>query len=191
MAQARAEIVLRAMVETGALSETESAVAPARLAPAAATDPGRNYFADWAYGEVRGVLGAVQGNFTVHTTLDPALQDLAQATVAHWLASEGEARRFGQAALVALAPDGAVLAMVGGGDWRASQFNRATQARRLAGSLFKLFVYLTAFEAGMTPDTIFQDRPLRFGTWTPKNYDGRFRGPLTLREAFARSINSM
>ena len=190
-AQARAEIVLRAMVETGALSETESAVAPARLAPAAATDPGRNYFADWAYGEVRGVLGAVQGNFTVHTTLDPALQDLAQATVAHWLASEGEARRFGQAALVALAPDGAVLAMVGGGDWRASQFNRATQARRPAGSLFKLFVYLTAFEAGMTPDTIFQDRPLRFGTWTPKNYDGRFRGPLTLREAFARSINSI
>ena len=190
-AQARAEIVLRAMVETGALSETESAVAPARLAPAAATDPGRNYFADWAYGEVRGVLGAVQGNFTVHTTLDPALQDLAQATVAHWLASEGEARRFGQAALVALAPDGAVLAMVGGGDWRASQFNRATQARRPAGSLFKLFVYLTAFEAGMTPDTIFQDRPLRFGTWTPKNYDGRFCGPLTLREAFARSINSI
>ena len=190
-AQARAEIVLRAMVETGALSETESAVAPARLAPAAATDPGRNYFADWAYGEVRGVLGAVQGNFTVHTTLDPALQDLAQATVAHWLASEVEARRFGQAALVALAPDGAVLAMVGGGDWRASQFNRATQARRPAGSLFKLFVYLTAFEAGMTPDTIFQDRPLRFGTWTPKNYDGRFCGPLTLREAFARSINSI
>ncbi|MFP6756999.1 MAG: transglycosylase domain-containing protein, partial [Alphaproteobacteria bacterium] len=190
-AQARAETVLRAMVETGAISEIESDVAPAELAPAAATDPGRNYFADWAYGEVRGVLGAVQGEFTVQTTLDPALQDLAQATVAHWLASEGEARRFGQAALVALAPDGAVLAMVGGGDWRASQFNRATQARRPAGSLFKLFVYLAAFEAGLTPDTIFDDRPLRFGTWTPENYDGRFRGPLTLREAFARSINSI
>lgn len=193
-AQARAETVLSAMAETDAITRQEAdtaRAAPARLAPAAATDPGRNYFADWAYGEVRGVLGAVQGDFIVQTTLDPALQDLAQATVAHWLAAEGEARRFGQAALVALAPDGAVLAMVGGGDWRTSQFNRVTQARRPAGSLFKLFVYLAAFQSGMTPDSIFDDRPLRYGDWSPDNYDGRFRGPLNLSEAFARSINSI
>ena len=96
-----------------------------------------------------------------------------------------------QAALVAMRPDGAILALVGGRDYEASQFNRATQARRQAGSLFKLFVYLTASRSGYTPQSILVDRPTQIGDWEPQNHDGRFRGAVNLRTAFAQSINTI
>ncbi len=92
-------------------------------------------------------------------------------------------------ALVAMRPDGRVVAMVGGTNYKKSIFNRATQARRQPGSTFKLFVYLAALRAGMDPDDEIADTPLRVGTWQPKNYGGRYRGTLTLRDAFALSSN--
>jgi membrane peptidoglycan carboxypeptidase len=92
---------------------------------------------------------------------------------------------------VALAPDGAILAMYGGRDYRESQFNRVTQARRQPGSLFKIFVYLAAFNAGYTPDSTLVDQPVEIGDWEPTNYAGRFRGPVSLRTAFAQSLNSI
>ena len=94
-----------------------------------------------------------------------------------------------QVALVAMRPDGRVVAMVGGRDYARSPFNRATQARRQPGSTFKLFVYLAALRAGMSPDDLIDDKPLRIGDWQPKNYGDRYRGSLTLREAFALSSN--
>jgi penicillin-binding protein 1A len=94
-----------------------------------------------------------------------------------------------QVALVAMRPDGQVVAMVGGRDYAKSSFNRAVQARRQPGSTFKLFVYLAALRAGMTPDDRVEDRPVTIGDWSPRNSDGRYLGSITLREAFARSSN--
>src|SRR5690349_1780338 len=90
-----------------------------------------------------------------------------------------------------MAPDGAILALVGGRDYEQSQFNRATQAKRQAGSLFKLFVYLTAFQRGYNPQSVLVDRPVQIGDWEPQNASGRFRGAVNLRTAFAQSINTV
>ena len=118
------------------------------------------------------------------TTLDADLQRLAVRAISN--AGIGEA----QAALVAMRPDGRVVAMVGGKSYKESPFNRATQARRQPGSAFKLFVYLAALRAGYSPDDMIEDRPITIDGWTPRNSDGVYRGTITLREAFARSSNA-
>src|SRR5207247_6277932 len=130
-------------------------------------------------------------DLSVATTFDPKLQEAAERVVKHWLDGEGARRHVGQAALVAMAPDGAILAMVGGRDYNESQFNRAVQAKRQPGSLFKVFVYLAAFQKGLDPQMTAVDRPVQIGNWEPENYSGRFRGQMTLRSAFAHSINSV
>jgi penicillin-binding protein 1A len=193
-AQARADTVLKAMVEEGTITPAQAAAArahPARLVVPPATEPGRNYFADTAQGEVKSLIGVPLSDLTVKTTLDPALQDLAERVVHHWLARDGKKRHIGQAALVALAPDGAVLAMVGGRNYDKSQFNRVTQALRQPGSLFKIFVYLAAFDSGYTPDSILDDQPVDIDGWKPQDYERRYRGPVTLKTAFADSINTI
>jgi penicillin-binding protein 1A len=111
--------------------------------------------------------------------------------IARRLKAEGRSKKVSQAALLAMAPDGAILAMVGGRDYNESQFNRATQAKRQPGSLFKLFDYLTAFENGFTPRSVMIDRPVQIGKWEPENYGRRFHGEVTLRSAFAQSLNSV
>ncbi len=145
--------------------------------------PTGTYFADWVLpmARARGEVG--YGDQQVETTLESRLQTLALQTVRR--AGLGRA----QVALVAMRPDGRVVAMVGGRDYARSPFNRATQARRQPGSAFKLFVYLAALRAGMTPDTPIEDRPLRIGEWQPRNYGDRYRGTLTLRDALALSSN--
>jgi 1A family penicillin-binding protein len=193
-ARHRAETVLQAMEEAGFISQDQAASArahPARLAVPPETEPGSNYFVDAAEAEVKRLLGPQPTDLAVRSTFDPALQEAAERVVSHWLAAEGRSRQIGQAALVALAPDGAVLAMVGGRDYGESQFNRVTQARRQPGSLFKIFVYLAAFDAGYTPDSTLVDQPVEIGDREPTNYGGRFRGPVSLRTAFAQSINSI
>ena len=192
-AQRRAGLVLEAMLDAGFIDGTryrEARDAPAELAVLPEAPAGAGYFANWIEREARDLLGGLSGDVVVRTTLNPALQRLAEAVVAERLAAEGEARNVGQAALVAMSPDGAVLAMVGGRDYAASQFNRATQALRQPGSAFKLFVYLTALESGMSPRQRIEDAPITVDGWSPRNYDGRFHGPVTLEEAFARSLNT-
>ncbi|WP_444858701.1 transglycosylase domain-containing protein [Sphingosinicella sp.] len=125
------------------------------------------------------------GERQVVTTLDGDLQRLAARTVRR--AGLGRA----QVALVAMRLDGRVVAMVGGRDYAQSPFNRATQARRQPGSAFKPFVYLAAFRAGLTPNTPVDDRPIRLGSWTPRNYSDSYRGRISLREAVAHSSNSV
>jgi membrane peptidoglycan carboxypeptidase len=115
-------------------------------------EPDDNYFLDTAEVEVKRLIGVPPLDLTVTTTFDPRLQDAADQTVRNWLNGEGAQRHVGQAALIAMAPDGAILAMVGGRDYAESQFNRATQAHRQPGSLFKIFVYLTALRTA-TPRT--------------------------------------
>jgi 1A family penicillin-binding protein len=193
-ARERAELVLAAMVETGAISAEESEAArkqPVTLQLPPETPPGSNYFVDMVGGDVKRLLGNLPSDLTLRTTLDLDLQDIAETVVAKRLETEGQKKKVSQAALVALAPDGAVLALVGGRDYTDSQFNRVTQAKRQPGSLFKLFVYMAAFQQGATPQTVLVDRPTQIGDWEPQNYGGRFRGPVTLRAAFANSINTI
>jgi penicillin-binding protein 1A len=193
-ARARASLVLEAMVKNGFLASEEAAMArrdPARLAPETVPGGGSRYFADWVLEQVPSFVGRDHRALTVVTTLDPALQQAAELAVARLLAGDGARRGVAQAGLAALGRGGAVRAMVGGKDYRVSQFNRATQALRQPGSAFKLVVYAAAFEAGLRPDDRLEDGPVEIDGWSPRNYDGRYRGLVTLREAFARSINTV
>jgi penicillin-binding protein 1A len=193
-ARERAALVLQAMVETGAISLEQADAArqqPVTLRVPPDNPSGTNYFVDMLGGEVKRLVGSPVADLRVRTTFDLGLQTLAENVVARRLAAEGRAKKVSQAALVAMAPDGAILAMVGGRDYNESQFNRVSQAKRQPGSLFKLFVYLTAFQKGLNPHTTMIDRPVQIGNWEPENYSGRFRGQVTLRTAFANSINSV
>jgi penicillin-binding protein 1A len=184
-ARKREAVVVGAMVAAGFLTRSEGdAVRPQRvLSSPPAQLPSGTYFADWILPEARDQAGEVKTETTVKTTLDPRLQRAAERSVAR------AGLRQAQVALVAMRPDGRVVAMVGGKNYRKSPFNRATQARRQPGSTFKLFVYLAAMRSGLTPDSTIEDRPVTIGDWTPKNSDGRYQGTITLRQAFARSSN--
>src|SRR5205823_11023787 len=190
----RADRVLDAMVETGAISRAQADEArgqPATLRVPPESPPGTNYFVDMVNADARRLVGSSAADLTVRSTIDLNLQSAAESVIARMLKAEGRAKHVQQAALIAMAPDGAVLAMVGGRDYSESQFNRATQARRQPGSLFKVFVYLAAFQKGLDPQMTAVDRPVQIGKWEPENYGGRFHGVVTLRTAFAHSINSV
>lgn len=193
-AKERQETVLQTMVETKAITAAEADVArtqPVNLRIPPETPPGTNYFVDMVAADVRRLLGPSSGDLTLRTTLNLELQRLAEGVIERRLETEGTKKKVSQAALVALGRDGAVLAMVGGRDYESSQFNRATQAKRQAGSLFKLFVYQAALQRGYTPQTVVVDRPTQIGEWEPQNYSGGFRGSMTLRTAFANSVNTV
>jgi len=184
-AQQRAGLVVAAMKEAGFLTPAEAARAsPATLRLRPAPEPTQgSWFSDWVMPAVRGNTDDAFAPVTARTALDARLQRLAEHAA-------GQVRlAHAQVALVAMRPDGRVVAMVGGRDYAKSSFNRAVQARRQPGSTFKLFVYLAALRAGMTPDDMVEDRPITIGTWSPRNSDGRYRGMVTLRQAFARSSN--
>ena len=185
LARERARVVIAAMIDQGYVSRQEARrLKPARLkVERTKVVPTGTYFADWVLPMARARGDASYGDEEVQTTLESRLQTLALQTVRR--AGLGRA----QVAIVAMRPDGRVVAMVGGRDYARSPFNRATQARRQPGSAFKLFVYLAALRAGMTPDSPIADTPLRVGDWQPKNYGDRYRGTLTLRDALALSSN--
>jgi penicillin-binding protein 1A len=178
-------MVLNAMADQDYIT-----AAKAKATGAAATDvriraelPTGTYFADWAMPVARASTDSGYGEQKVTTTLDARLQRIARQVVAR--APLGKS----QVALVAMRPNGEVVAMLGGKSYKDSSFNRVTQAKRQPGSTFKLFVYLAALRSGMTADTIVDDSPISEGPYRPKNYNERYRRKITLREAFARSSN--
>ncbi|MEO6361123.1 MAG: transglycosylase domain-containing protein [Sphingomicrobium sp.] len=184
-AQKRSRLVLAAMADTGVISRARAgAVVPARPIRRRTKIPAGTYFADWVAPQAQDAFAADFGEVKVRTTLDYNLQRLAVRAVSR--AAVGNA----QTALVAMRPDGSVVAMVGGRSYKDSPFNRATQARRQPGSAFKLFVYLAAMRAGWTPDSKIEDRRITIDDWSPANNDGVYRGTITLREAFSRSSNA-
>ena len=185
LAQKRSRLVLGAMADTGVITLAR-ARATTLARPVAQNDkvPTGTYFADWVAPAAQQAFEADFGEVRVPTTLDADLQRLAVRAVAN--AEIGGA----QAALVAMRPDGRVVAMVGGRSYKSSPFNRATQARRQPGSAFKLFVYLAALRAGYRPTDMIDDSPITINGWSPVNSDGVYRGQITLREAFLRSSNS-
>ncbi len=184
-ARARQKLVVAAMVDAGLLSAARAADAgPARLAvDSVSALPDGTYFADWVLPAARDRSGAISAAARVTTTLDARLQRAAERAVRQ------AGLKKAQVAIVAMRPDGRVVAMVGGKSYADSPFNRATQARRQPGSAFKLFVYLAALRSGLTPESMVDDSPVTIGQWSPRNSDGRYRGQITLREAFARSSN--
>lgn len=197
-ARARANEVLSNMVQAGLL--TEGQVIGARRNPAIAVDRSQDelpeYYLDWALEEVKELARrnpalARDRIVTVRTTLDPALQRQADLAVTSVLRENGKIRDVSEAALVAMVPDGAVVAMVGGRSYGESQFNRAVNALRQPGSSFKPFVYITAFMNGYDKNSIVPDRPIRIGNWAPQNYGRSFAGPVTLKNALTRSINTI
>ena len=184
-ARARAALVTQAMVEAGYITKAQrNGLHPARLNVRETAEPTTGtYFADWVLPDARDRAGAVYGAQTIRTTLDWRIQRLAEAAIRR--APLGGA----EAALVAMKPDGSVVAMVGGKNYRKSSFNRAVQAKRQPGSTFKLFAYLAAFRAGMTPEDMIEDTPITTGSYRPANHGGKYRGRITLRQAFAASSN--
>lgn len=184
-ARERAERVLAAMVDAGFLTEAQArAVRPAVIdVRKDEGPPSGTYFADWALPQARAALEGSYGGGEIKTTLDARLQRIARDVVRR--APLGPA----QVALVAMRPNGEVVAMVGGKSYKQSPFNRATQARRQPGSTFKLFVYLAAMRAGLTPETLIDDTEITDGGYRPKNSGGSYRGQITLKRAFARSSN--
>ncbi len=185
LAQKRSRLVLQTMADTGVITQSRAkATRSARPVGDASSVPTGTYFADWVAPQAARAFDADYGEVKVQTTLDADLQRLAVRAIAN--ASIGDA----QAALVAMRPDGRVVAMVGGRNYGKSPFNRATQARRQPGSAFKLFVYLAAMRAGYRPDSLIEDRPVTVDGWSPGNNDGVYRGSITLREAFLRSSNA-
>jgi penicillin-binding protein 1A len=186
LARERGRVVIAAMIEQGIVSKEQAAkLKPAKLKVERVPDvPTGTYFADWVLPSARAREDDEgYGDQEVQTTLEARLQKIAQRTVRN--AGVGKA----QVALVAMRPDGRVVAMIGGKDYARSPFNRVTQARRQAGSTFKLFVYLAALRGGMEPESPIADTPLKVGDWQPKNYENRYRGTLTLKDALALSSN--
>lgn len=191
-AERRANIVLDEMVRTKAITEEERAEAfktPVRVSAVLANQRAQ-YFTDWVDSQVRALVGEPTEDLIVETTLDLPIQ--AAAEVATRTGVNGaKAQGVEQAALVAIDGEGRIRAYVGGADYSDSQFDRATSARRQAGSAFKPFVYLAAMEAGRTPAVVVVDEPVKIGGWEPRNYTGRYLGTMTLQTALAQSINTV
>ena len=185
LAEKRSRLVLKAMVAAGYLSEAQAAATQMARVDVRSNEnlPTGTYFADWAMPQARELTQESYSKQTIQTTLDAGLQDAARRIIGR--APLGKA----QIALVAMRKNGEVVAMVGGRSYKASPFNRVTQAQRQPGSTFKLFVYLAALRAGMTPDSMVDDAAIETGSYRPKNSNERYRGSITLREAFARSSN--
>jgi penicillin-binding protein 1A len=184
----RAAVVLRAMVESGFITEAQRADAESTRPRVVREESGAGYFADWAIAEAHGDIGDADEPIVIETTFDRDLQTEAESAVRYGLAQQGEKLHASQAALVAMTPDGAIRAMVGGRSYSESPFNRAL-AKRQPGSAFKPFVYLAAFEHGHKPDDVMNDAPIDIHGWRPGDYEGKFEGEITLIRAFAKSSN--
>ena len=192
--EARMQTVLTAMQNAGYITGRQASLAmsvPVTAVHDVAGGSGR-YVADWVMDKLpQYVGGSIDQDIIVDTTIDLTMQADAAQAISQTLAEGGAKYDVGQAALVAIAPNGAVKAMVGGDDYKTSPFNRAVDAHRQPGSAFKPFVYLTALEDGMIPESVMVDQPVSIAGWKPENYTRKYKGPVTLRTALADSLNSV
>ena len=192
-AQQRGQTVLGLMLETEAITREQYDAAlrdPPKLR-AFLPSESYGYAIDWIVKQVADFRQTLQTDLVVQTTIDYRLQGAAQQVVAESMAEQGEKYDAGQAAAVTLDTDGAVKALVGGRNYRESQFNRAVDAKRQPGSTFKPFVFLAGLEKGLTPESLVHDGPVEVDGWEPKNYNSRYYGDVTLRKALARSMNTV
>src|SRR6476646_2581232 len=192
-AEQRAQVVLAAMADSKCITDAQAQASIGHpsynVKPVGAGTV--NYVADWIGEVLDDLVGQIEQSIVVETTIDPKLQSVAEASIIDELAAKSVKFNVSQGALVAMTPDGAVRAMVGGRNYADSQYNRAVTAKRQPGSAFKPFVYLTAIEAGLTPETIRQDAPLDVKGWKPENYSHEYFGSVTLTQALAMSLNTV
>lgn len=192
-AEARAQIVLAAMADAKFITDAQAKASIGHpsynVKPVGAGTV--NYVADWIGEVLDDLVGQIDESIKVETTIDPKLQSVAEAAIIDELAAKSVKFNVSQGALVAMTPDGAVRAMVGGRNYSESQYNRAVTAKRQPGSSFKPFVYLTALEQGLTPDTVRQDAPIEVKGWRPENYTHEYFGAVTLTQALAMSLNTV
>lgn len=189
-AKARAKVVLQNMVNNDTLTERQMKYA---LTLPVGEDKsykvqGADYFADWVYREVNDYIGERDNDIYVYTTLDQKIQENAEKILREAVLA-AKNRNVSEGAVVVLNKSGEVKAMVGGIDYRKSQFNRAVTALRQPGSAFKPFVYLTALQNGWKREDRIDDVPLSIGKWKPENYDKKYYGSVTLDEALMKSLN--
>ena len=193
LAKERSQVVLAAMLRENFISGDEAKRAMSQDAKKAKRywSGSEHYAADMVMKHVKDLVGEMHEDLIVDTTIDLSLQKVAENTIQKTIAKNGEKRNVSQGAAITMTPFGAIRAVVGGREYADSQFNRATEAKRQPGSAFKPFVYLAALEAGRTPMSVRQDLPVKIGKWTPMNYDRKFRGPVTLQTALAKSLNTI
>ena len=192
-AHARASLVLAAMQRDGFISDAQMKEALARPADAQKSKTANSvlYAADHVIDKLDDLIGSIEGDLIVTTTLNPMMQAAAEKALTEELATKGQKFGVSQGALLAMDPDGAIRAFVGGRNYSESQFDRVTSARRQPGSAFKAFVYLAALEKGLTPDTLRDDAPINIKGWQPENYAKEYRGPVSLTEALSQSLNTV
>ncbi|WP_255448522.1 transglycosylase domain-containing protein [Telmatospirillum sp. J64-1] len=184
--------VLANMVAAGYITQAEAAHA-AQVGPTGVRQfsPAGRYFADWLMEQIESFGLPPNRDLVVQTTLDIALQRRVDRELSTLLADAGSKAGASQGAVVVMSQDGAIRALSGGRHYGESQFNRATQSRRQPGSAFKPFVYLAALEAGLSPEDLIEDAPVRIGNWRPENLNGRYEGPISLRRAMSQSSNAV
>ncbi len=187
----RGRLVIEQMVTAGFLSraEADQVIAhPIQLSsPRFSAAP---FFVDYALREASLETQGIDADLIVHTTFEPDIQSAAELGLFAGIAVTPDDLEGVEAAAVIVDQEGAVRAMIGGRDYKKSQFNRAVQAQRQPGSAFKPFVYLAALKGGASGDDVVLDAPVKIGKWAPDNYNSKFYGEITLREALARSLNS-
>jgi penicillin-binding protein 1A len=196
LARQRARVVLAAMRDADRLTPEAHAAAvqqPIRFADLKPNKDasGIEYAVDFVLERLPPLVGSGHAEVVVETTIDADLQRRAQAAIQAELARHGEESQAGQAGVVVLDTEGAIRVLVGGRSYLESQFNRAVKARRQPGSAFKAFVYLAALESGLQPASTVYDLPITVGDWSPRNENGQFKGPMTLRQGLAQSVNTI
>jgi penicillin-binding protein 1A len=188
----RTRLVLDTMVESGVITPAQRATALAQTPHVWKTSPQgpAQYFIDWIDGEVQRTVGRPKQDMVVDTTLDLSMEDAA-ADAAKTVTAHYKAAGVQQAAVVSVDGFGRVWTLVGGTDFATAPYNRAVDAHRQLGSAWKPFVYLTALEAGRTPETIVVDEPVTIDGWSPRDFEPEFLGPITMQKALAQSINTV
>jgi penicillin-binding protein 1A len=192
-ANERAAQVITAMAEQGHITEAMAKLAlssPAQLVRQKGSGS-VNYAADYVMDMLDDTVGAIDEDIVVTTTIDPKMQAEGERALTDELNAKGAKFGVAQGALVALDPDGAIKALIGGRNYADSQFNRAVSAKRQPGSSFKPFVYLTALERGLTPDSVREDAPITIKGWNPENYSRKYLGEVTLTQALSKSLNTV
>ena len=192
-AERRGAVVLQAMVDAGYITSGEAAGAIGATVMTKPDEERENYgyITDWVSDILPDLIGPVEGDLVIQTTIDKRLQAKAQAALSSLIAEQGPKHSLSQGAVVLMNGRGEIKAIVGGTSHKKTPFNRATQAKRQPGSAFKPFVFAAAMERGLRPETVMMDEPIRLGGWSPENYDGKYRGPVSVQDALAQSLNTI
>ncbi len=189
----RTKVVLAAMKDAGYINDKDlkanTSSVDSEMRPVEGN--GERFYSDWIVSDLNSLTGELPSDMVVETTMIPEIQTAAEAAIKRVLDESGEAKKASQAAAIVMDTDGAVLALVGGRDYRTSQFNRAVDAMRPPGSSFKPIVYLTALEQGMKPSDMVMDEPVKYGRYKPTNFKNEYFGEVPLEFALARSLNTI